>query len=303
EDLIQYIELPEREATQELMAKVDLIVATGSGPLVKAAYSSGTPAYGVGAGNAVAIIAEDADVADATAKILSSKTFDNATSCSSENGLIVVESVLEETLACFKKIGTHLCTPEETAKLKEYMWVPNKKGKIGLNEAAIAKSAQCIAQGAGITIAPDVTMLLLESTDDPRFDQWAHEKISPVLNFYRAKDIDQAIDYLKMLTSRVGPGHSCGIHTFKQEYIERLGMEMQTSRVTVRQPMAAANGGHAANRMPSTATLGCGTWGGNITTENVHWKHFINITWVNEPVEPWTFDDHIWDNFQKKYPA
>lgn len=303
EDLIQYMELPEREATQELMAKADLIVATGSGPLVKAAYSSGTPAYGVGAGNAVAIIAEDADVSDATAKILGSKIFDNATSCSSENGLIIVESVLEEALACFKKIGAHVCTPEETAKLKEYMWVPNKKGKIGLNEAVIAKSAQVIAQGAGIAVAPDVTMLLLESTDDPRFDQWAQEKISPVLNFYRAKDINQAIDYLKILTSRVGPGHSCGIHTFKREYIERLGLEMHTSRVTVRQPMAAANGGHAANRMPSTATLGCGTWGGNITTENVHWKHYINITWVNEPVEPWTFDEHIWDNFLKKYPG
>ena len=302
EDLLQYIELPEREATQELMTKCDLIVATGSGPLVKAAYSSGTPAYGVGAGNAVAIIAEDADVADATAKIHSSKTFDHATSCSSENGLIIVDAVLEQSLACFNKIGTHICTEEETAKLKEYMWVPNKKGKISLNENAIAQSAKVIAAAAGITVDANTTMILLESTDDPRFDQWAQEKISPVLNYYRAKDTDEAIAKLKILTLRVGPGHSCGIHTFKQEYIERLGLEMRTSRITVRQPMAAANGGHAFNRMPSTATLGCGTWGGNITTENVHWKHFINITWVNEPVEPWEFSEDIWADFHKKYP-
>ena len=302
EDLLQYIELPEREATQELMAKCDLIVATGSGPLVKAAYSSGTPAYGVGAGNAVVIIAEDADVCDATAKIHSSKTFDYATSCSSENGLIVVDAVLEKTLECFKKIGTHICTPEETAKLKEYMWVPNKKGKLSLNENVIARSAGFIAESAGLTVPADTTMLLLESTDSPHFDQWTHEKISPVLNYYRAKDMDEAIAILKIVTSRVGPGHSCGIHTFKREYIKRLGMEMHTSRVTVRQPMAAANGGHVFNHMPSTATLGCGTWGGNITSENVHWKHFINITWINEPVEPWVFSESIWADFLKKYP-
>ena len=302
EDLLQYIELPEREATQELMAKADLIVATGSGPLVKAAYSSGTPAYGVGAGNAVAIIAEDADIADAAAKIHGSKIFDNATSCSSENGLIVVDAVHDAVIEAFKKIGTHVCTAEETAKLKEYMWVPNKKGKLSLNENVIAKSAQIIAKDAGLAIAPNSTMILLESTDDPRFDQWAQEKISPVLNYYRAKDMDAAVATLKILTSRVGPGHSCGIHTFKREYIERLGLEMNTSRITVRQPMAAANGGHAFNHMPSTATLGCGTWGGNITTENVHWKHFINITWVNEPVEPWQFSEDIWADFLKKYP-
>ena len=302
EDLLQYIELPEREATQELMSKSDLIVATGSGPLVKAAYSSGTPAFGVGAGNAVAIIAEDADICDAATKVHASKTFDNATSCSSENGLIVVDAVLEKTLECFKKLGTYICTAEETAKLKEYMWVLNKKGKLGLNEQVIAKSALAIAEGAGLAVPANTSMILLESVEDPLFDQWAHEKISPVLNYYRAKDIDHAIKILKILTSRVGPGHSCGIHTFKQEYIERLGMEMHTSRVTVRQPMAAANGGHAVNRMPSTATLGCGTWGGNITSENIHWKHFINITWVNEPVEAWEFNESIWDDYLRKYP-
>jgi sulfoacetaldehyde dehydrogenase len=115
--------------------------------------------------------------------------------------------------------------------------------------------------------------------------------------------MDQAIQTLKILTSRVGPGHSCGIHTFNRAYIERLGMEMHTSRITVRQPMSAANGGHPFNRMPSTATLGCGTWGGNITTENIHFKHFMNVTWINEPVEPWSFtDDEMWGDFWKKYP-
>ena len=303
EDLIQAIELPERAATAELMAKADLIVATGSGPLVKAAYSSGTPAFGVGAGNAVAIVAEDADVADAAQKIHASKTFDNATSCSSENAIIVVEAVYEATMEAFRTLHAHICTPAQTAALKSHMWQHNAKGGTTLNPDIIAKSAQVIAGGAGITVAPETAMILVESQEHPQFDQFAEEKISPVLVVYKAKDMDEAVHILRILTSRVGPGHSCGIHTFKREYIDRLGTEMHTSRVTVRQPMAAANGGHPFNRMPSTATLGCGTWGGNITTENIHFKHFINITWVNEPVEPWSFtDEDMWGAFWKKYP-
>ena len=301
-DLIQIMELSDREATAELMAKCDLIVATGSGPLVKAAYSSGTPAFGVGAGNAVAIIAEDADVADAVQKIHSSKIFDNATSCSSENSIIVVDKVYANVMAAFKKLYAHICTAEESATLKSHMWQPGKKGGLALNGDVIAKSALIIAEGAGLSVPPDTTVLLVESFDPPALDQFAEEKISPVLTVYRAKDTDEAIGILKILTSRVGPGHSCGIHTFKQEYIERLGNEMHTSRVTVRQPMAAANGGHPFNRMPSTATLGCGTWGGNVTTENVNFKHFLNITWVNEPVEPWVFtEEATWGAFWKKY--
>jgi sulfoacetaldehyde dehydrogenase len=301
-DLLQCIKLPEREATQELMTGCDLIVATGSGPLVKAAYSSGTPAFGVGAGNAVAIIADDADVADAAEKIFSSKTFDNATSCSSENAVIILDGVYARSREAFRKLGTHICSPEEAEKLKGYMWQPGKKGKLALNGDVIAKSAKHIAQGAGLEVAPDTLMLLVESDVPPALDQFAEEKISPVLVVYRAKNIDDAVNILKILTSRVGPGHSCGIHTFRRDTIERLGREMPTSRVTVRQPMAAANGGHPFNRMPSTATLGCGTWGGNITTENIHWKHFLNITWVNEPVKPWTFAENSWDSFFRKYP-
>ncbi len=300
-DLIQIMEQPEREAIAELMAKSDLIVATGSGALVKAAYSSGKPAYGVGQGNAVAIVAEDADLADAAQKIHGSKVFDYATSCSSENAIIVLEPVHDALMKAFAALGAHICTPDEAAGLKGHMWKPGKKGAV-LNGDIIAKSALVIAEGAGLKVAPDTTLLLVESAEDPAVDQFADEKISPVLTVYTAKTMDAAVAMLKILTSRVGPGHSCGIHTFKREYIERLGNEMRTSRITVRQPMSAANGGHAFNRMPSTATLGCGTWGGNITTENIHYKHFLNITWVNEPVSPWTLtDEDIWGGFWKKY--
>lgn len=301
-DLIQVLELQDREATQELMTQCDLIVATGSGPLVKAAYTSGTPAFGVGQGNAIPIIAEDADVKDAAAKIHASKTFDYATSCSSENAVIIIEPVFDATVEAFRKLGAHVCSPEETEKLKSHMWKPGKKGGMDLNPDIIAKSARIIAEGAGLAVPSDTTMLLVLSKEPPATDLFAEEKISPVLVAYRAKDFDDAFAQLKILTSRVGRGHSCGIHTFNQAYIERLGNEMPTSRITVRQPMSAANGGHPWNRMPSTATLGCGTWGGNITTENIHYKHFLNITWVNEPVEPWSFtDEDMWGNFFKKY--
>lgn len=302
-DLLQILELPDREATTELMAKADLIVATGSGPLVKAAYSSGTPAFGVGAGNAVPIIAEDADLDDAAKKIFAGKTFDYATSCSSENAAVIIESVYDNALDAFRKLHAYVCNAEEANVLKAHMFKPDKKGALSLNPDVIAKSALVIAENAGLSIPPDTAMIIVESRDPPMTDLWADEKMAPVLVVYKAEDMDHAIETLKLLTSRVGPGHSCGIHTFNSAYIERLGMEMPTSRIAVRQPMSAANGGHPFNRMPSTATLGCGTWGGNITTENIHFRHFMNITWVNEPVEPWSFtDDELWGAFWKKYP-
>ncbi|MFR7887598.1 MAG: aldehyde dehydrogenase family protein, partial [Bilophila wadsworthia] len=159
EDLIQVLEDPSREAITELMKVSDLIVATGSGQVVRAAYSSGTPAYGVGQGNACAIVAEDADVAEAAKMICGSKLFDYATSCSSENAAIPVEAVYDQFMAEMKKNGCYLVTGEDREKLKNHMWKPNAKGKIALNPDIIAKSAQVIADGAGISI-PEGTDIL-----------------------------------------------------------------------------------------------------------------------------------------------
>ncbi len=301
-DLIQVLEDPSREATTELMHKADLIVATGSGAVVRAAYSSGTPAYGVGQGNAVAIIAEDANVAEAAGMIRGSKVFDYATSCSSENAVIPVEAVYDSFMKDMQENGCYLVTGEDREKLKNHMWKINAKGKLALNQDVIAKSAAYIAEGAGISIPENTQILLVEGVEPIKSDKFYDEKISPVLTVYKAKDFQHAYKILVELTTLVGPGHSCGIHTYKREYIEYLGNHMKSSRITVRQPMSAGNGGHAFNRMPSTATLGCGTWGGNITTENVHWRHFINVTWVNEPVAPHSFtDEEMWGDFWKKY--
>lgn len=302
EDLIQVLEDPSREAITELMRVSDLIVATGSGEVVRAAYSSGTPAYGVGQGNAVTIVAEDAPLDEAAAQICASKLFDYATSCSSENAVIPVAAVYDAFMTEMLKHHCYLVRGDDRAKLQHYMWQANAKGRIALNPAIIAKSAQVIAAGAGISIPADTEILLVEGCEPILFDKFHDEKISPVLTVYKAQDFMDAYRILVELTNLVGRGHSCGIHTFKPDYIDFLGNNMRSSRITVRQSMSAGNGGHPFNRMPSTATLGCGTWGGNSTTENVHWRHFINITWVNEPREPWAFTDtEMWGEFWNKF--
>ncbi|MFR0873843.1 MAG: aldehyde dehydrogenase family protein [Bilophila wadsworthia] len=293
------LEDPSREAITELM-KVP-ISSSPPAAAMWAAYPAATRLR-CWAGNACAIVAEDADVAEAAKMICGSKLFDYATSCSSENAVIPVEAVYDQFMAEMKKNGCYLVTGEDREKLKNHMWKPNAKGKIALNPDIIAKSAQVIADGAGISIPEGTDILLVEGMEPILGDKFHDEKISPVLTVYKAKDFKDAYRILVELTNLVGRGHSCGIHTYKHEYIEFLGEHMKSSRITVRQSMSAGNGGHPFNRMPSTATLGCGTWGGNSTTENVHWRHFINVTWVNEPVAPWTFtDEDMWGDFWKKY--
>jgi sulfoacetaldehyde dehydrogenase len=284
------------------MKKVDLIVATGGAPMVKAAYSSGKPAYGVGPGNSCQIIDEDADVNDAADKITASKTFDNATSCSSENSIIIHKSLYDRMVKALKDRGGYLCIAEEKAKLKDHMWKPNKTGQVALNAGIVAKSAVEIAAGADIKVPENTRMLLVEGNMPLEEDLFAEEKISPVLTIFKYDKFEEGVDILTRLTDNCGRGHSCGIHTFNKEHIEYLGQHMKTSRVIVRQAQAAANGGTFANGMPSTVTLGCGTWGNNITTENIHWKHFINVTWVSEPIplnRP--ADDVVWGDYFAKY--
>jgi sulfoacetaldehyde dehydrogenase len=303
EDLVQIIEEPSIPRTTELMRQVDLVLATGGGAMVKAAYSSGTPAYGVGPGNAVQIIAEDADVADAVKKIALSKAFDYATSCSSENSVIVHSSLYSEALRLFQEAEKgYLVTGAEREKLRSWMWQPNRKGVVALNPAIIARSPAKIAADAGITVPDDTRLLLVEGTMPLEEDHFADEKLSPVLTLYRYETFAQAVDILTRLTDNAGTGHSCGIHTWKDEYVQELGTRMKSSRIMVRQPQAPANGGNFYNGMPSTVTLGCGTWGGNITTENIYYKHFLNITWVSEPI-PATkpSDEEMWGEFWQRH--
>lgn len=302
EDLIQIIEEPSIDATGELMKQVDLVVATGGSAMVKAAYSSGTPAYGVGPGNSVQIIAEDADVEDAVHKVSISKVFDNATSCSSENSIIVHEDIYDQVIEELKNNKGHVCTQVEKATLKDWMWTINKKGYLSLNPAIVAQSAVKIAEDANLSVPDETEMLIVDGELPVEEDLFAEEKLCPVLTVWKYSHFDDAMDILVRLTTVAGTGHSCGIHTFNEDYIERLSLEMKSSRIMIRQPQAPANGGNFFNGMPSTVTLGCGSWGGNITTENINYKHFLNITWVSEPITPVKpTDDEMWGEFFKKY--
>jgi sulfoacetaldehyde dehydrogenase len=302
EDLVQWIEEPSVELTTELMRQVDIVVATGGGPMVKAAYSSGTPAYGVGPGNAVQLLCEDADPVDAAAKISTSKCFDNATSCSSENTVVVHRSLWDRFKEELQKKGGYVCSPEEKEKLKAWLWVKNKAGSFGLNPAIISQSADKIAAGAGLTVPAGTRFLVAEGTKPVTGDIYYQEKISPVLTIVLCSDFEDGLSLVEQITDFYGTGHSSGIFTFKDDYIRRMGERMKSSRIMVRQPMAAGNGGTFFNGMPSTVTLGCGTWGGNITTENIYWKHFINVTWLSMPLEPnRPSDEEIFGPLWQKY--
>lgn len=302
EDLIQHIPDPTLELSQELMAQVDMVLATGGPGVVKAAYSSGRPAYGVGAGNPVVVVAEDADIEDAAQKIFVSKTFDNATSCSSDNSIVIHESIWEPVVKALQKRGGYLCSAAEKAELEAWMWVPNKKGQVTLNPKVIAVSARRIAEGAGLRVPAETTMLMVVCNDPNAQSRWRGEKLSPVMSLWKYDSFENAVATVTALTNYAGLGHSCGIHTFKPEYIERLALAMKTSRIMVRQPMAPANGGNFFNGMPSTVSLGCGTWGGNSVSENISWKHFINVTWVSEPFAPAKpTDEEMWGEFWKKH--
>ena len=301
-DLLQIIEEPSLDKTRHLMEQVDLVLATGGSAMVKAAYSSGTPAYGVGPGNSCQIIAEDADLEDAIKKVTASKTFDHATSCSSENSLIIDQKVYDQVLEQLKKNQGYLCNLAEKEKLAGWMWVPNKNKKLALNSKIIARAASEIAAGAGLSVPVKTKMLIVEGSRPIENDRFSGEKISPVLTLWKSACFEDSLKLLKELTDFAGSGHSCGIHTFNPKYIERLGQEMKISRIMVRQPQAAANGGTFSNGMPSTVTLGCGTWGGNITTENINYRHFLNITWLSEPIkEEKPSDEQVWGQFWQKY--
>lgn len=286
EDLIQIIEAPSIELTNELMKQVDMVLATGGSAMVRAAYSSGTPAYGVGPGNAVQIVAEDADVKDAAKKIIASKSFDHATSCSSENSVIIQASIYDAMMDEFKALNCYLVTGEERTKLEQHMWKMNKKGYRSINGQIVAKSAEVIADGAGIKVPKDTKVLLVEGASNIEDDFFSQEKLSPVLTVFKYNEFEEGYRMLVRLTDNNGTGHSCGIHTFNKTYVQHLGDNMKSSRIMVNQPQAAANGGAFFNGMPSTVSLGCGTWGGNVTTENINYKHFLNVTWLSEYFEP-----------------
>lgn len=281
EDLIIGVEDITVDKSKELMKQCDVILATGGGGMVKAAYSSGTPAYGVGAGNSVCIVDEDADLKDAADKIMRSKTFDYATSCSTENSVAIHESLYDKMVKELEAVGGYLCSAEEKKKLQATMWDPEKGI---LNREIVAQPAEKIAGLAGIKLPKDKSFIMVEETDVGKGYPFSGEKLSVTTTLYKWKSFDEAIDLVNRITTFSGPGHSCGIHTFNEMHIRELSHKVRVSRIMIRQPQCLANSGAWTNGMPMSMTLGCGPWGGNTTNSNVTWEHLLNYTWVSYPI-------------------
>jgi len=280
EDLIICPETSSKEISKEIMQQCDLIVATGGAAMVRAAYSSGTPAYGVGAGNVVVVVDETADLAEAAHKIMLSKTFDLASGCSCDNSVVVHESIYDAFLAALQKEGGFLTNIEQKRKLQDAMWVNGV-----LNKDVVAQPAKSIAELADFDIHENTKFIIVEEEGIGPEDPFSGEKMCVVLAVYKYHLFDDAIAMVNKIQSYQGPGHSCGIYSFDEDHILQLSLRTKTSRVMIRQPQNYGNSGDWCNGMPFTVTLGCGSWGGNITTENIVLKHYINITWVSRPIE------------------
>ncbi len=281
EDLVIGIETPSLELTNELMAQCDRVLATGGGAMVNAAYSSGTPALGVGVGNAVITVDETADLDDAADKIKISKTLDLAASCSSDNSVILINDIYEDMINKFKERGGYLVNQEEKDKLLKTIW--DEEGH--LNTAIVAQPASKIAEMADISIPEETEFYIVPEDGWGPEHLFSGEKLSVVMALYKAKNIDHAIELTNNIQSYQGQGHSCGIYSTSDDNIMKLANITKTSRVMVNQPQAASNSGNLWNGMRQTFSLGCGSWGGNGTNNNISWRDLINETWVSKPLE------------------
>ncbi|MGZ8219529.1 aldehyde dehydrogenase family protein [Methylomagnum sp.] len=299
-DLVQLIEKPSLGKTQELMRQADLIVATGGEAMVKAAYSSGTPAYGVGVGNSVHVVDETADLDDAAQTIATAKTFDYATSCLADNAVVAEASIYDALREKLVARGAHICTAEEKARLRAFMW-PQPGAAIPVVDV-VAKSATRIAEMAGFALTEDRRFLVVEEDGTGPEYPFSGEKLSVVLALYRYEGgIDNAVRRVNAITGYQGHGHTCGIHTRDDAHVMALALGTKTARVMVNQNLNEG-AGSLRNGLPYTLSLSCGTWGGNITTENVNARHLINLTWVSRPIPPRTIDEELlfkahWDRF------
>lgn len=280
EDLFQCVEAPSIPLTNELMAQCDLTLATGGKPMVKAAYSSGKPAYGVGAGNSTMVIDETADIKEAAYNSRVSKTSDYGSGCSADGNLLIDDRVYDQLRDALVAEGGYLCNEQEKALLEKALW--DEKGSRTINTVAV--SAQTIAGIAGFEIPEDRKFIMVEQDGIGREHKFSSEKLCVVMALFRFHGFDDALDKVRQVYEVGGKGHSCGIYSFDDDRIARLAAVAPVSRMMVRQPQSKANAGSFENGMPMTSSLGCGIWGGNITNENVSLKHYMNVTWVARPI-------------------
>ena len=280
DDLLQVVEKPSIPLAKELMRLCDLTIATGGPAMVKAAYSSGKPAYGVGAGNATMVIDETADVIEAARNSAMSKTNDHGSGCSADGNLLVDARIYDAFVAQLQAEGGYLLTDEEKARLRAVYW--DADGRRTAN--TIARSAEVVARLAGISLPPGRTFLMVEEQFIGKDQVFSTEKLGIVVALFKYHGFDQALEMVTQVFETGGKGHSCGIYSFDDEHIHRLALVAPVSRIMVRQVQSSSNAGTFTNGMPMTSSMGCGIWGGNITNENISLKHYMNVTWVSRPI-------------------
>lgn len=301
-DLVQMIPPPASKAkATQLMEQVDLLQVTGSADNVRRGQESGTPNYCVGEGNAVAVVDSTADLEAAAERIHTSQTVDYATSCSSDNSAAIVEEVYDEMVEALEGVGGYMCDETEREKLKEAMF-PDGYGS--LNTDIVAKAPDVIADAAGLESpeARNAEFFMVEGHGIGPDYPMSSEKLSSVVTLYEAADFDDALEITNEILSFEGTGHSCGLHTNSDEHVDKIGREVDVSRVIVNQPHALANGGWHKNGLPNTLSEGGGTWAGNQFDWNLNYEHFIQTTTVAEVIEPDLRDeDELFEDYLEKY--
>jgi sulfoacetaldehyde dehydrogenase len=299
EDLVQILPPPaSKDMTQALMAAADLVVATGSQDNVRRAYASGTPAIGVGTGNVPVIIDETADLDDAAQKVCASKIFDNATSCSSENSVVVLDAIYDRAIAALERAGGYMVSPIEKERIQRKLWQDGK-----LNRHLIARDADVLARAFGLPAAAEQKKFFMaeETGVGPSFP-FSSEKLALVLTVYSAEDFDAAIARVNEILAHQGRGHSCGLHTKDLGRARKLAERADVVRVLVNQAHTFGNGGSFDNGLNFTLSMGCGTWGGNSISENLNYTHFINITHLVIPIpEDKPSEEELFGAYWAKY--
>ena len=286
-DLVQMLPFPiTKDSTNELMRVADLVVATGSQANIRAAYTCGTPAFGVGAGNALAIIDEYADLLGAAAKITQSKTFDNATSCSSENGVVICADVYAQAIKALEQAGGVLLDAADKKRLEEVMFEGGK-----LTSTLTAQYPSVIAERAQLQNpnAKKAKFLMVEEDGFGSCAPFSGEKLSPVLTVWKAADFKAAQDLVTHVYNYQGNGHSVGLHTalvgdVMEKRAATLAENLKVARVIVNQAHTIATGGSFENGLPFSLSMGCGTWGKNNFSDNMNYRHYMNITRVVRPI-------------------
>ena len=304
EDLIQILGQGKakvnKSLSEALNTKCDLVIATGGQGVVRRAYHSGTPAYGVGAGNATMVWDETAkeDLHTAAHNTMLSKTSDFGSGCSADGNIVIHESIYDEAVNELVSVGGYLLNEDEQEAVKKVMW----DEECHRLADSVAQSPQKMAELAGFSIGEDRKFLIAKGTGSfskSYEDVWCREKLTTLLAVHKYEgEFVNAIDIVQAIHNVGGKGHSVGIFSFNEDNIDKLALNAQVGRIMVRQPQSKSNAGSFTNGMPMTSSIGCGTWGGNATSENVNLKHYMNVTWVSRAIpEDRPSDEELFGEF------